>query len=246
MKKLMCGNWKANCTLDTFTFLTESNKEELLSESDILLALPSIYLSSWKDLLPYYIQPCAQDISEYGEGSYTGEICAKMLNDFSVKYTILGHSERFKYFGETFEIVIKKLELAIKYNIRPIVCVGESLDVREKQKYIKYIENQMTAYFKNFPNCEIDIAYEPVWAIGSGKTASSNQIQEVVNLIKTQMRLLDISGRIIYGGSVNFDNILEIFKIKGLHGVLIGNASLNREFFDILHKVDEYGRQSKF
>lgn len=233
MRKLICGNWKMNCTIKTFEGFDTRIKAAESADIDILVAVPYLYLPICKD---NFFQPCAQDVSEYDCGAYTGDVSAKMLKDVGVSYSIVGHSERHEYFGETCEKVNKKLKHLIKYSIEPIMCIGESLEHRENNTHKQFIENQMNKCLEGIKNTKINIAYEPIWAIGSGNIASEDQIADMIDKIKEEMEVRDVSGRILYGGSVNSKNIAELARIKNLDGVLVGNASLNfNEFVKIIN-----------
>lgn len=231
MKKLICGNWKMNCTLD---MLDSFSKNKHITESphaDILIALPFIYLPEWKRYFQNYIIPCSQDVSEFIEGPITGDVSAKMLKDMEIRYSIVGHSERYKNHDETCEKVNIKLRNLKEYGVEPILCIGEPSHSRESKKHIEFLEDQIGRCLKDISHSTINIAYEPIWSIGTGKIPEEDQIEEVLTLIKRIMIQHNISGRILYGGSVKPKNAKILSKISGLDGFLIGNASLEYEDF---------------
>jgi len=232
MRKLICGNWKMNCTLRTFEGFDTGIRAVKSADVDVLVAVPYVYLPICND---NFFQSCAQDVSEYDCGAYTGDVGAKMLKDVGVSYSIVGHSERYEYFGETCEKVNKKLKNLIKYSIEPIMCVGESLEYRENNTHKQFIEDQMNKCLEGIKNTKINIAYEPIWAIGTGKVASEDQITDMIAKIKEVMEVRNVSGRILYGGSISSKNVAELARIKNLDGILVGNASLDfNEFAKII------------
>jgi len=177
----------------------------------------------------------AQNIFWEDEGAFTGEVSAPMLKAVGCEYVIIGHSERRQYFGETDETVNKKLQAALKHNLISIVCVGETLEQREKKETFKIIEKQIKGAFKasNSAHWEsIVIAYEPVWAIGTGKTATPEQAQEVHAFIRTLLpKAVAANVRILYGGSVKPENIVSLMEQPDIDGGLVGGASLKVESF---------------
>jgi len=187
------------------------------------------------------IQLCAQNLHENirGEGAYTGEVSAPMLVDAGCEYVIVGHSERRTLFGEKDEVINKKLRTALKFGLRPILCIGETLDEREEGRTSAVIERQIKEGLNSFTVDDIRniiVAYEPVWAIGTGKTATPEQAGEVHAFIRQVMGKnhgQDISSNltIIYGGSVNPDNISALMAQRDINGTLVGGASLDVESF---------------
>lgn len=232
MKKLVGGNWKMNCNLGTFGNF-EGIDARAFDAVDSFLAVPHVYIPLCKDLFPKNILVCAQDISEFESGAYTGEVSAAMLADFGVRYAIIGHSERRVHCNETHEQVLRKLANALKYSITPILCIGEPSEVRGSNKHLEFLEEQFNRCTGSLAGVEMDVAYEPIWAIGSSRAASKEQISEVIQKIKALMKHRRIKGRVIYGGSVCKESAIEIAKIEHLDGVLVGNASLGQEFVDI-------------
>ena len=185
--------------------------------------------------LPTNIAVGAQNLFWEDEGAYTGEVSAPMLNAVGCKYVIIGHSERRQYFGETDETVNKKLFAALKHNLISIVCVGETLEQREKGDAFKVIEKQITEGLRGLDVGSwklVVIAYEPVWAIGTGKTASPEQAQEVHAFIRGLLpKEVAANVRILYGGSVKPDNIVSLMEQPDIDGGLVGGASLKVESF---------------
>lgn len=180
-----------------------------------------------------------QDLFWEEQGAWTGEVSAKMLKDVGCSYVIVGHSERRKYFGETDETVQKKLRAALKEELIPIVCIGESLEQRESEKTFDIVKEQIHQGFKDLSEEEIlkiIIAYEPIWAIGTGRTATPEQAEEVHRFIRQQISEIyneEIASliRIQYGGSVKPDNIEELIKQEDIDGALVGGASLEADSF---------------
>lgn len=232
MKKLVGGNWKMNCNLETFGGLSRLDGQ-IFDKIDSFLAVPYVYVPLCKDLFPKNISICAQDISEFESGAYTGEVSAAMLADFGVRYAIIGHSERRLNCNETDEQVQQKLSNAIRHNILPILCIGEPLEIRESNRHLEFLEEQFRRCSSGLADVEMNVAYEPVWAIGTSETASEEQISEVAQRVKALMRQRRIRGRVIYGGSVCKRSVASISGVEHLDGVLVGNASLGREFEDI-------------
>ena len=206
-----------------FTALSEVN--EVISGTNIQLGSQNMY---WED-----------------KGAYTGEIAPSMLKDVGCKFVIIGHSERRKYFGETNETVNKKTKKALETGFYPIVCVGETLDERESKKTLEVIKNQVTNSLKDLSKQDMlttIVAYEPVWAIGTGKTATPEQAQEVHGFIRKLLEeMFDKETaqlvRIQYGGSVTPDNIAQLIKAPDIDGALVGGASLKVDLFTKIVKT---------
>ncbi len=186
----------------------------------------------------------AQNMHWEKGGAYTGEISGPMLKDIGVSYVILGHSERRLYFKETDEIVNHKLKTAIELNMKPIVCVGENLLERQENDHIRLVKHQVVEALKDIPKEALEnivIAYEPVWAIGTGKTATSNEAEEMCALIRTSIDELYGGSsankiQILYGGSVKPGNIKELMEMENIDGALVGGASLkSNDFIDLVN-----------
>lgn len=244
-KRIVAGNWKMNNTPTEALKFVESIKDKLdCSEKDIIFCVPAI------DLVPVTqalkgtdIQVGAQNMYFEDKGAFTGEISADMLLDIGVKYVIIGHSERREYFAETDETVNKKVLQAIKKGITPIICVGETLEQREDGITLDFISIQVKQALKNVTKeqaKDLVFAYEPIWAIGTGKTATSAQAQEVCEAIRNVLKNIYDNEtaqamRIQYGGSVNASNAEELFGMKDIDGGLVGGASLKEEFSSIVN-----------
>ena len=177
----------------------------------------------------------AQDCGFEESGQFTGDISVKLLLEVNCEYVIVGHSERRKYHYETNEIVAKKALIASKNNIIPIICVGESKEIRDQNKHFEFVKEQLIKSVPLVKSDKIIVAYEPIWAIGTGQTAQISQIEEMVKFIyqiyENEIKELVEEFSVIYGGSVNSENSSQILNIKGVEGLLVGKASLNVEEF---------------
>jgi triosephosphate isomerase (TIM) len=179
----------------------------------------------------------AQDVSPHASGAYTGDISAAMLKDFDIRYCLVGHSERRRYHGETDQIISLKAKAALASGITPIVCVGETLEEREAGQTETVVKRQLAAVIHDNGHCisEIVLAYEPVWAIGTGKTASPQQAQQVHAVLRAQLKAASETAasrvKILYGGSMNAANAAELLAQPDIDGGLIGGASLKSEDF---------------
>jgi triosephosphate isomerase (TIM) len=245
-KLIIAGNWKMNRTVAEALDLVADLKRELanIKELDIVVCPPFTALSAVsKAILDSNIRLGAQNMSENNYGAYTGEIAAGMLKEFSVRYVILGHSERRQYQKETDDLIAKKGLAALRASLKPIICVGETLADREEGKTEKVLETQVRGSLAGFAKGQMDetiIAYEPVWAIGTGKTATSNQAQEAHAFIRHLLgKLFDDTVarrvRIQYGGSVKPANARELMSLPDVDGALVGGASLEpRSFAEIV------------
>lgn len=244
-KKLIAGNWKMNKTPSEAKALIAELKELVVNdEVDVCYCVPAI------DIVPAVeavkgtnVAIGAQNLYFEEKGAYTGEISADMLTDAGVKYVIMGHSERRGYFHETDEDVNRKLKTALKHGITPILCCGESLEQREAGETISWIRGQIRADFDGVAKedaVKTVIAYEPIWAIGTGKTATSEQAEEVCRDIRAYIgELYDAETadaiRILYGGSMNAGNAAELLAMADIDGGLIGGASLKTDFGKIVN-----------
>ena len=224
--------------------------KDLSRDVEVVICVPFTFLDRASKLVTgTQIKLGAQNMHWEEKGAYTGEISPVMLNEIKVEYVIIGHSERRQYFNETDETVNKKIKSALTYNLIPIVCVGESLEERENGKYKELIESQVTKAFEGITKedaVKTVIAYEPIWAIGTGKTASSEQAEEICALIRSILeKLYDADTaqkiRILYGGSVKPDNIKELMNMENIDGALVGGASLKADDFVQLvnYKLEE-------
>ncbi|WP_027376292.1 triose-phosphate isomerase [Kaistella palustris] len=238
-KNIVAGNWKMNKNVieaQQLMFQLLQYKKNHTPNCEIWIAPPSLYLMMAKDLYENdEIGIFAQDMSEYESGAYTGEISAAMLESLDITGAIIGHSERRQYHGETDSHCNRKIKLALDQGLTPIYCNGETLEQRKSGKHLEVVKNQTEVALFTLSADEIKkvvIAYEPVWAIGTGETASPEQAQEIHAHIRSliaekygQEVADDIS--ILYGGSVKPDNAKEIFSQPDIDGGLIGGAALN-------------------
>jgi triosephosphate isomerase len=245
-KLIIAGNWKMNKTVAEALSLVNGLKRELtnIKEVDIVVCPAFTALGEVsKAIIDSNIRLGAQNMSEHNFGAYTGEIAAGMLKEFLVRYVILGHSERRQYQKETDELISKKALAAHVATIKPIVCVGETLQEREGNQTQKVLETQIRGSLAGLSKAQVEetiIAYEPVWAIGTGKTATSAQAQEAHAFIRRQIAKLHDEPvarrvRIQYGGSVKPSNARELMSLPDVDGALVGGASLeDRSFADII------------
>jgi len=245
-KLIVAGNWKMNKTVAESLDLVRGLKIELanIKEVDIVICPPFTALSEVsKAILDSNIRLGAQNMSEHNVGAYTGEIAAVMLKEFSVRYVILGHSERRQYQKESNELIAKKAAAVHAASLKPIVCVGETLAEREAGKTNQILETQVRGSLTGLSKEQVTesiIAYEPVWAIGTGKTATTEQAQEAHAFIRRLLvSMFDETVarrvRIQYGGSVKPSNARELMSQPDVDGALVGGASLEaRGFADII------------
>ena len=238
MKKLIAGNWKMNGALASNDALAKAVLAGMNAAScDAAVCVPVPYLAQLQGLLaggPLALG--AQDVSRHDAGAFTGEVSASMLREFGVRYVIVGHSERRQYHGETDVLVAEKARLALSAGITPIVCVGETLEQRESGLMEEVVKRQLAAVIHTNGHCisEIVVAYEPVWAIGTGKTASPEQAQQVHAVLRTQLKAATAQSariRILYGGSMNAGNAAQLLAQADIDGGLIGGASLKAADF---------------
>ncbi|NLK21606.1 MAG: triose-phosphate isomerase [Epulopiscium sp.] len=247
-KKIVAGNWKMNKTPAEAIKLVEELKPLVdTSEVDVVFCPPFVCLPAVLDAVKgTNIAVGAQNMYYEESGAYTGEVAPNMLTELGVKYVIIGHSERRAYFAETDETVNKKVLKAIEHNLIPIICVGETLEQREQGITIDLVRLQTKIALKDVPGDKaknVVIAYEPIWAIGTGKTATSAQAEEVCAAIRQVVgEIYDSSVaeevRVQYGGSVNAGNAKELFGMGNIDGGLVGGASLKPEFSKIINYND--------
>ena len=244
-KKIVAGNWKMNMTPSEAVALIDTLKPLVKNDDvDVVFCVPAI------DIIPAIeaakgsnIQIGAENMYFEEKGAYTGEISPNMLTDAGVKYVIIGHSERREYFAETDETVNKKVLKAFEHGLTPIICCGETLTQREQGITIDWIRQQIKIAFLNVTADQAKtavIAYEPIWAIGTGKTATTEQAEEVCKGIReciAEMYDTDTAEavRIQYGGSVNAGNAAELFAQADIDGGLVGGASLKADFGKIVN-----------
>jgi len=251
--KVVAGNWKMNKSFeeaDTVIFeiidlLEEKGKPD---DVDVIICPPYIYLELAGDITedsPVFVG--AQNVSQFESGAYTGEISASMLRSMHIDFAIIGHSERRKYFKESDEELLAKALVALKHDIAPIFCCGELLEEREAGNHFEIVKSQLSIAFQNIDIrdlTKIIIAYEPVWAIGTGVTATTEQAQEMHFFIRELIwnkfgAELAADMTIIYGGSCNAKNAKELFSMPDVDGGLIGGASLKADEFVAIIKAAE-------
>lgn len=248
-KKVIAGNWKMNMlpneAMEMITHLAPLVKN---TENEVILCVP--YTDLFYSLLAAQetnIKIGAQNMHFEEKGAYTGEVSGKMLKSIGVEYVIIGHSERRQYFAETDETVNKKIKAAFLNNLKPIVCVGETLEQREAGNYADIITNQTEKALDGLTDEQVSntiIAYEPIWAIGTGKTASKEDANEACKKIREKIAQIygqNVAERVIiqYGGSMKPENAKELLEMSDIDGGLIGGASLKAETFE---KIVNYNK----
>ena len=247
-KNLVAGNWKMNASLAANESLLKGVLQGLEAPAcDVAVCVPAPYLAQVQALVNgSAIGLGAQDVSAQASGPFTGEQSAAMLQEFGVRYAIVGHSERRQYHGERDEVVSAKTAMALRHGITPIVCVGETLEQREAGQTAEVVKRQLAAVIHDNGHCisEIVVAYEPVWAIGTGKTATPEQAQEVHQLLRAQLHhaAADHAAgiRILYGGSMNAANAAQLLAQPDIDGGLIGGASLKAaDFLQIIAAANQ-------
>lgn len=234
-KKFVAGNWKMHGSLATNPGLLQGVRDGVAGLAiDVAVCVPYPYLDQARGALDgSNVAWGAQDVSEHAQGAYTGEVSAAMLNDFGCRYAIVGHSERRSYYGDTDASVTAKFEAALKSGLLPILCVGETLDEREANVTTAVVTRQLDAVIARCGVAALAksvVAYEPVWAIGTGRTASPEQAQEVHAMIRARVAREDAAVaaglRILYGGSMKPNNARELMAQPDIDGGLIGGAAL--------------------
>jgi len=248
-KKIVAGNWKMNLDynegLSLFSEVVNMINDEVIGSQAAVVCSPFIHLHSLAQLAKGYtkISVGAQNAHQAESGAYTGEISAKMIKSAGAVYVILGHSERRQYFGESNALLAQKTDMALKHSLTPIFCIGETLQEREANRHFDVIKSQLEEGVFHLDAAQFSqlvLAYEPVWAIGTGVTASSAQAQEIHAFIRKEIaekysRQVADGTSILYGGSCNPKNAPELFSQPDIDGGLIGGASLkSRDFVDIV------------
>ena len=248
-RKVIAGNWKMNMLPNEAIALIENLAPQVKdTKNDVIICVP--FTDLFYSLLSVQgtnIKVGAQNMHFEEKGAYTGEVSGKMLESINVEYVIIGHSERRQYFAETDETVNKKVKAALKYNLKPIICVGETLEQREAGKAEEIITNQTKLALEGITAEEmknIILAYEPIWAIGTGKTATSEDANEAIKAIREQVRSIlgdSVADEVIilYGGSVNSGNAKELFETSDIDGGLVGGASLKADEFAKIVNYDK-------
>ena len=240
-KKIVAGNWKMNLNSEKAHKLLK-NLESISFPKDVevIIAPPSIYLDSFSKAKNLFIS--SQDVSPNDNGAYTGEFSAEMLSSLNLKYSIIGHSERRQYHAEGEDLICKKAYQLLKYNISPIYCCGESLENRKSKNHFQVVKSQLSRLLNEFSGSDFQnliIAYEPVWAIGTGLTAEPSDAQNmhifIRQLIDDKFGLeIAQSVPILYGGSCKPSNSKELFSMNDIDGGLIGGASLDAHSFSTI------------
>lgn len=236
-RPLVVGNWKMNGTkksvaelIDQFLLLWQG-----VHQAETAVCAPFVHLGQVaRQLAESNVVFGAQDVSPYADGAYTGDISAAMLSDMFCHFVIVGHSERRQYYQESNELVAQKCSVVLEAKMIPVVCVGESLEQREAKETLAIIEAQLQAVIDEVGLAGLNksvIAYEPVWAIGTGKTATPEQAEEVHAFIRQQLSSEGVNTRILYGGSVKSSNAHELFSQPNIDGGLIGGAALKADEF---------------
>ena len=248
-KKIVAGNWKMNNTLDEGLKLTSEIvnmvNDEVTDDVIVVLAPPFVHLTTVQSSIKVAekVHLAAQNSSNHASGAYTGEVSAAMLASVGAQYVILGHSERREYFNETNDQLATKVDLALESGLQPIFCCGESLEIRENGDFIGFVCKQIEESLFHLSAesfGKVVIAYEPIWAIGTGRTASSEQAQEMHEALRKFIESrygnkIASDTSILYGGSCKPSNAPELFACKDVDGGLIGGASLkSRDFVDII------------
>lgn len=249
-KNIVAGNWKMNTTLDEGVELA-NNVNTLLKDKkakcDVIVCVPFTHLTSVNAVLePELVKLGAENCSEHVKGAYTGEVSASMVKSTGAEYVILGHSERRQYFGENNEQLLAKTKLALENGLKPVFCVGEVLEQREDGSYNDVVKGQVEALFSLTPEefANVVIAYEPVWAIGTGKTATAEQAQDMHAHIRAVIaekygKEAADNTSILYGGSCKPGNAKELFAKADVDGGLIGGAALKAE--DFMGIIEAFG-----
>lgn len=240
-RKVIAGNWKMNkLPNEAMEFIEELTPLVKDSENEVIICVP--YTDLFYSLLHTQgtnIKVGAQNMHFEEKGAYTGEVSGEMLKSIGVEYVIIGHSERRAYYGETDETVNKKLKKAIALGLKPIVCVGESLEEREAGKAKEIVTTQTRLALEGLENDDVKktiIAYEPIWAIGTGKTATKEDANETIKWIREEIQKIygkDVADSVIiqYGGSVKSGNAKDLFEMSDIDGGLVGGASLDAQEF---------------
>lgn len=248
-KKIVAGNWKMNLLWKDARALVEDltrSEEQFPADVTVWIAPPAPYLSKLSEMMKNRIALAGQNCSEHASGAFTGEFSATILKSIDVNFCIVGHSERRTLFGDTDERVKAKTEACIKAGVSPIICCGEQLDDRKRGRHFEVVKHQISKVLAGMSAKEMNglvLAYEPVWAIGTGETASADQAQEMHEFIRklvAEHSDQDVANSvsILYGGSVKPSNASEIFACKDVDGGLIGGASLNAEDFISIIKAE--------
>ncbi len=228
--KIIAANWKMNGSEE---LIKEFSKFAPAKHNDIIICPPFTLLDSAKTLLPSFVKIGAQNCSEKTNGPFTGEISASMLQEKSVTHVLIGHSERRTIFKETDDVIFNKAEAAIRSKLTPIICIGETLLEKKANKTLQVLDCQIDgSVAKINPHQQFIVAYEPIWAIGTGLIPNENEIKETHLHIKTKLsQHFNTNIPILYGGSANAENCSQITSIENVGGLLVGGASLKQHDF---------------
>ncbi|MES2653485.1 MAG: triose-phosphate isomerase [Bacteroidota bacterium] len=250
-KKIVAGNWKMNMDysegISTFSEIVNMVRDEKKGNQIAVICTPYIHLNSLAQLSSGIVKIGAQNCHQNESGAFTGEISAKMIKSTGCEYVIIGHSERRQYFAETDALLAEKTNIALKNNLIPIFCIGETLDERNNGSYYQVLKSQLEQGIFSLSAedfAKVVLAYEPVWAIGTGLTASPEQAQDIHAFIRSEIEAkygwaLADDTTILYGGSCNAKNAPELFAQHDIDGGLIGGASLkSRDFTDIVKALN--------
>ena len=243
-RKYICGNWKMNKTSSEAKDFAEKINKFDFKNVDVLLAPSFVSLESFRKNLSEKIEVSAQNLSQFDDGAYTGEVSTSMLKNIGVENVIIGHSERREKFFESNEIVNAKVKKALADDFHVILCLGEALEVKAENKEVDFVKDELLKSLAGIENLQnITIAYEPIWAIGTGKTCSAEDAEkmcrEIRDIINKNYGEISKDIRILYGGSVKPSNAREILSEENIDGVLVGGASLDVEGFIEIIKAGE-------
>ena len=239
-RKIAAGNWKMNTTIDEgLALLNDMNKGSRPNGVEMILCVPATHLKTMHDNATNGISIGAQNMYFEDKGAYTGEISPIMLKEIGIDYVLVGHSERREYFNESNDILAKKLDKALEKNMKPIFCCGEPLAIRKSNTHVAYVKKQLEESLFHLTSEQMKnvvLAYEPIWAIGTGETASPDQAQEMHAAIRELLQEkygneIAAGTPILYGGSVKPGNAGDLFTQGDVDGGLVGGASLNAEGF---------------
>ena len=252
-KKIVAGNWKMNIDLEKgvqlFNEIQQLLKEEVKADQEVIICPPYTHLSSLSQIVDpnTNLSIGAQNCHQADSGAFTGEVSASIIASAGASYVIIGHSERRLYFAESNSLLAQKLDVVLKNGLSPIFCIGETLEQRNSETYFEVIKEQITEasfHLQATDYSKLILAYEPVWAIGTGLTASPEQAQEIHSFIRNLLadkydQDLANNMTILYGGSCNPKNASELFAKSDIDGGLIGGASLKaRDFVDIIKALN--------
>ncbi|MDU1583833.1 MAG: triose-phosphate isomerase [Peptoniphilus harei] len=243
-RKYICGNWKMNKTSSEAREFAEKINKFDFKNVDVLLAPSFVSLESFRKNLSEKIEVSAQNLSQFDDGAFTGEVSTTMLKNIGVENVIIGHSERREKFFESNEIVNAKVKKALADDFHVILCLGEALEVKAENKEVDFVKDELLKSLDGIENLQnITIAYEPIWAIGTGKTCSAEDAEkmcrEIRSIINKNYGEISKDIRILYGGSVKPSNAKEILSQDNIDGVLVGGASLDVEGFIEIIKAGE-------